>query len=69
MSIASEWAEAARLADESMAETESNMPPSCTVGGVTLSVTRSGGLHIDREAVWTVDEALEVQTWFQATFQ
>lgn len=68
MSLASAWAAQVAVADEEMRNVEGAAPPSCAASNLSATVTRAGGLYLNREATLTADEALALGQWIMVTF-
>lgn len=70
MSLASDWAAAAVVADAEMQAMEATSPPTIAKGEMTLRVTRTGGLNVSGPSSvdFTADEALALAAWVTTTF-
>lgn len=68
MSLASVWAADIAAKDATVATSEAAIPPQCDVGGMRASVTRDGGLHLNKEALLTPADAIALGNWIVETF-
>jgi hypothetical protein len=74
MSRASDWAIAMGISDTNNEDQAALKPPGFIilddVGGVNFSafITRDGGLNIERGALMSSDQAIQLGQWLEATF-
>ena len=68
MSLASDWAAAVATEDTKVRNAEAQRPPDCVVGALSATVTRDGGLYLNKEATLSAAEALTLGQWIIATF-
>lgn len=68
MSRASDFAATILASDADAAEAESSGPEGFTANGVKFDVTEEGGLHVDKEAMLSHDDALALGNWLILNF-
>lgn len=71
MSLASVYATEILAKDAELQGLEARVPPSwsgTSGSGLVASVTRAGGLLLNREATLTSEEALSIRDWLTQTY-
>ena len=68
MSLASDYAGNIATQDEKIRAAEALVPPGCTLIGLSATVSRDGGLDLDRKTTLSPEDALRLGQWIVATF-